>query len=139
MSAIEVQHYLSRARDFLEGMRRLRDDRSPLGFSSALLGIHCAISYSDALRSGLGREDLSSDDHQQASDDLKKLLKSRKFETAQGADRLGKLISKKNRIEYKAVTIRVEEIEEIMKDTERFALWAEGAGRNLGIEGWRNA
>jgi hypothetical protein len=103
-----------------------------------LLGIHCAISYGDALRKGLGRLKLSADDHRGAARDLRTLLAAGKFAASDGPDRLGKLISRKTRISYKAVEVRIEEVEEIVKHAERFALWAEGAGKELGIEGWRN-
>jgi len=41
-----------RARDFLKGMDLLKDDLVEFRFSPALLGIHGAISYCDALRIG---------------------------------------------------------------------------------------
>jgi hypothetical protein len=87
----------------------------------------------------MGQEDVSAEDHLHAADDLKKLLRTRRFAPLQGADRLGKLASKKSRVAYRAVTLRVEEVDEILKDAERFASWAEDAGRTLRIEGWRNA
>ena len=59
MGAVQVQHYLGRARDFLKGMELLKDDLAEFKHSSALLGIHGAISYCDALRVGLGSENLS--------------------------------------------------------------------------------
>ena len=82
--AVEVQHYLSRARDFFEGMKFLRDDLDAFKFSSALLGIHCAISYCGALRTGMGGTKVSSEDHSSAAKNLKSLLASRKFEGQQG-------------------------------------------------------
>jgi hypothetical protein len=139
MIAVEVQHYLERAREFLEGMRTLRDDDEAYGYSTALLGIHAAVSYADALRKGLGQKDVAAEDHLRAADDLKKLLRTRRFASLQGAERFGKLASKKSRVAYRAVTLRVEEVDEILKDAERFASWAEDAGRMLRIEGWRNA
>jgi hypothetical protein len=139
MIAVEVQHHLGRAREFLEGMRTLRDEDEDYGYSTALLGIHAAISYCDALRKGMGQMDLTAEDHLRALDDLKRLLRTRKFASMQGADRLGKLTAKKSKVAYRAVTLRVEEVDEILKDSERFAIWAEDAGRILKIEGWRNA
>jgi hypothetical protein len=139
MISVEVQHHLGRAREFLEGMRVLRDENEDYGYSTALLGIHAAISYCDALRKGMGQMDLTAEDHLRAADDLKRLLKTRKFASMQGADRLGKLAAKKNKVAYRAVTLRVDEVDEILKDAERFASWAEDAGRTSRIEGWRNA
>jgi len=117
-------------------MRLLRDDLAEFKSSSALLGIHCAISYSDALRTGMGCADVSSDDHQNAVNDLKLRLASRKFEKMQGAIRLERLLSKKNRIAYASGVPRENEIEDIVKQAERFAFWAEETGRRLQIEGW---
>jgi len=102
MIAVEVQHYLGRARDFLKGMDLLQNDLAEYRYSSALLGIHGAISYCDALRIGLGSKGLSSDDHQSAARELRLLLASRKFENPQGVGRLEKLLSKKSMIAYVA-------------------------------------
>jgi hypothetical protein len=60
MAAMQVQHFLGRARDFLKGMDLLQDDLAEFRFSPALLGIHGAISYCDALRIGLGSVRVSS-------------------------------------------------------------------------------
>jgi hypothetical protein len=133
---VSVQHYLSRARDFLKGMDLLKDDLSEFKSSSALLGIHCAISYSDALRTGMGATDVSSDDHRSAAGDLKSRLEYRKFEKMQGALRLEKLLAKKPRIAYAPEAPRENEIEDIVKHAARFAFWAEETGRQLQIQGW---
>jgi hypothetical protein len=144
MIAVEVQHFLERARDFLKGMEVLvREDVYVLNndfvrfrYSTAMLGIHCAISYSDALRTGLGCSNVSSDDHRSAASDLKARLTDRKFDNLKGTDRLGTLLSKKSRIEYACDPAREKEIEDILKDATRFAEWAETTGRKLRVEGW---
>ena len=144
MVAVEVQHFLGRARDFLKGMENLveeefyvlNEDLVSFKYSPALLGIHGAISYCDALRTGLGSEKLSSDDHGSAIGELKSLLEAKKFEKLQGVDRLGKLLSKKSRIAYAAEATREDEIKQIVQQAERFAAWAEDTGKALKIEGW---
>jgi hypothetical protein len=144
MIGLQVQPYLDRARDFLKGMECLEreelyilnDEFVKFSYSLALIGIHCAISYSDALRSGLGREKLSSDDHNKAASDLETLLKSRNLENRKGIGHLKKLLGEKSNIEYEPVTVRENEIEDVVKHTERFAKWAEGTGKKLKIEGW---
>ncbi|MGA2168361.1 MAG: hypothetical protein ABSG62_09120 [Terracidiphilus sp.] len=144
MIAVQVQHFSGRARDFLKGMESLvREDIYVLNdqilnfkYSTALLSIHCAISYSDALRAGLGCTDVSSDDHRNAAMDLRLRLTDRKYENLKGADRLGKLLSKKNSIAYASEATRENEIEDIVKHAERFTKWAEETGRRLNIEGW---
>jgi hypothetical protein len=136
MIAIEVQHFLGRARDFLEAMGILKNDPPEYRYSSALLGIHGAMSYSDALRVGLGSQSVSSKDHRGAAKDLRLLLNGRGFEKPQGVDRLKYLLSKKSRIAYGAEAPGNAEIQEIVLQAERFAAWAEEAGKKLRIEGW---
>jgi hypothetical protein len=136
MAVVQVQTYLGRARDFLEGFNLLRDDLDEFRFSSALLGIHCAISYSDALRTGMGCENVSSDDHRNAADDLKKRLnEDQRLENLRGVEHLKSLLSKKSRIEYASETARRDEVEDIVKHARRFADWAEKTGRALKIWG----
>jgi L-fucose isomerase-like protein len=144
MVAIEVQSFLGRARDFQKGMETLiregvfllSDEIATFKHSPALLGIHCAISYSDALRTGMGRGRVSFDDHSKAADDLESLLKSRNFENRKGIGHFRKLLGKKGETTYGRVAVREGEIEEIVKHAERFANWAETTGKKLKIEGW---
>jgi hypothetical protein len=137
MISIEVQHYLRRARDFLEGMKFLKDDLDAFRFSSALLGIHCAISYCDALRIGLGSTTVSSDDHCTAAEDLRKqLADDRRCENLRGVAHLGNLLSKKSRVAYAPDAMREHDFEMILQHTERFVAWAEETGKKLRIEGW---
>lgn len=137
MTAVQVQHYLSRARDFLKGMDLLKDDLTEFKCSSALLGIHGAISYCDALRVGLGSGKIPSEDHQSAVMDLKSLLASRKYERLQGADRLARLLSRRNSVAYAAGSITEERVKAIVEQAQRFAAWAEITGVVLKIEGWK--
>jgi uncharacterized protein (UPF0332 family) len=136
MAALQVQHYRDRARDFLGGMDLLQEDLDAYRYSSALLGIHGAISYADALRVGMGSKKLSSDDHSQAARELESLLGSRGFEQQQGVKHLRVLFSRKSRISYAAQTVRKNEVEDIVKRAKRFADWAEETGKALKIEGW---
>jgi hypothetical protein len=114
----------------------LDDDFVRYKFSPALLGIHGAIAYSDALRAGMGNEKVSSDDHSQAANDLDSLLKSRNFGNRIGIGHLKDLLSKKNTIAYRPVTVKENEVEDLVKHARRFADWAEETGRKLEIVGW---
>jgi hypothetical protein len=136
MAAVQVQLFLDRARDFFNGMDLLKDDLDEYRFSPALLGIHCAISYCDALRIGLGSTNVSSDDHGSAAEDLKRHLDDRKVENLRGVEHLRKLLSKKSRIAYAPDAVRKFDFEQIVTHTERFVVWAEETGRKLKIEGW---
>jgi hypothetical protein len=136
MIAIEVQHYLNRARDFYEGMRLLKDDIGEFRFSSALLGIHCAISYCDALRVGLGSPKVSSDDHRKAAADLKSRLLKRRFSDLGGIHQLASLLSEKSSVSYSSNELRRQDAEVIVQQTERFMAWAEAVGKKLKVQGW---
>jgi len=136
MSAVQVQLYRNRARDFLGGMDLLQGDLETYSYSSALLGIHGAISYADALRVGMGSKKLSSEDHSRAADDLKSLLDSRGFKQQQGVKHLRLLLGRKSRISYSSETVRKNEVEDIVKRAMRFAEWAEETSKALKIEGW---
>jgi hypothetical protein len=139
MAAIDVQHYLNRARDFRKGMELMelmKEDPTEFMYSSALLGIHGAISYCDALRVGMGIKKLSSEDHSRAASELKLLLDSRRFEQMQGVRHFKLLLSCKSKISYAAETMTKSEIEDVVKRATRFADWAEDAGKALKIEGW---
>ncbi len=139
MGAVQVQHYLARARDFLKGMELLKDDLAEFKHASALLGIHGAISYCDALRVGLGSDNLSSDDHRIASRELKAQLAARRYNELQGLDRLEKLLAQKSAIAYFPKRIAEKDVFEIVQQARRFALWAESTGKQLEIEGWHDA
>jgi hypothetical protein len=136
MQAVHVRHYLNRARDFLKGMDLLKDDPAEFKSSSALLAIHGAISYSDALRIGLGNSNISSEDHQSATQELKQLLTIRKYQKLDGVDKLAKLLGNKSVIAYGSVSVADERFKSIVQQAERFAVWAERTGKELGIEGW---
>jgi hypothetical protein len=139
MRSVQVQHCRSRAIDFLEGMKLLKDDLSEFRYSSALLGIHGAISYCDALRIGLGSVEISSDDHRKAVRELRILLNNRRFEKLQGVGHLERLLSNKSKIAYSREASDRNDVEQIVQHAERFAAWAETTGKALKIEGWIDA
>jgi hypothetical protein len=138
MPVTDIRLYLKRGRDFLEGMRLLRDDAAAYGYSSALLAIHGAIAYCDALRAGLGDDKPASDDHSKASEVLKKLLASRQYERPEGVERLSRILAKKSDVAYGKEAVQIEKVQSLLLQTERFVTWAETAGKELRIEGWRD-
>jgi hypothetical protein len=138
MQAVQVQLYLNRARDFLKGMDLLQNDLVEYRYSSALLAIHGAISYSDALRIGLEKTSLASDDHQNAIKKLKELLSSRQYKKLEGLNHLTNLVSNKGMVAYRNNALREGTCKSIIDHAERFAVWAEETGKTLKIEGWRD-
>lgn len=137
MRAIQVEHYLKRAADFSYVVLLLRGEESHR-YSSALLAIHAAISYSDALRVGLGDTKLGADDHQRAVDALKELLSSASSADEAGLGHLRYLLSNKSHVAYGAHRISAKDFEMVFTKAERFATWANRVGRERKIEGWVN-
>lgn len=135
MQAVQVQHYIQRATDFFNGMQLTRDEE-PYRNSSALLAIHSAVSYTDALRTGLGDENLSGDDHRQAADALRPLLNTRSVKAQDGVGHLQYLISRKSSVAYGSERLGANEFLSLVIRAERFAKWANGIGRQLNLEGW---
>jgi len=136
MEAAQVRLYLQRARDFLQGMRLLSEDTAEFGYSSALLAVHGAIAYSDAIRFGLDGGSLTSDDHSAAAETLKRVLTSRGYEKVDGVERLKRLLGSKTAVAYGQDVVQITKLQSLILQAERFAAWAETVGKDLRIEGW---
>ena len=135
MSALTVEHYLQRARDFFLGMHLMRD-ADPYRNSVALLAIHSAVSFSDALRIGLGDERLANDNHDQAADSLRRLLQARRAELGSGLSHLQYLLGRKSGISYGNERLIDNELRKLILGAERFSAWANDIGKRLELEGW---
>jgi hypothetical protein len=135
MPAIQVEHYLKRAADFSYVVLVLRGDESHRN-SSALLAIHAAISYSDALRAGLGDVKLGVDDHSKAADALKRVLALKVVDDETGHGHLRYLLSNKSLVAYGDQRINAKDFEMLFTKAERFVAWANRIGMQLKIEGW---
>jgi hypothetical protein len=136
MNAALVRHYITRASDFHDGMRQMLG--GPYRSSPALLAIHSAISFSDALRSGLGDQKLYGDDHAESLRALRGLLLSRRYKDDVGLLHLRYLLSVKTPKSYGPKRLDAKELSRITTKAEQFATWAIKAGNQLGIEGWSN-
>ena len=133
MPAIQVEHYLKRAADFSYVVLVLRGDESHRN-SSALLAIHAAISYSDALRAGLGDVKLGVDS--KAADALKRVLALKVVDDETGLGHLRYLLSNKSLVAYGDQRINAKDFEMLFTKAERFVAWANRIGMQLKIEGW---
>ena len=138
MRTLRVQHYVRRARDFFEGMQLFRD-QDEYQNASALLAVHSAISYSDALRTGLGDACLVADDRPPASVALQRLLIERRFEDLSGLKSLGFLLGMKTAVAYGTRRLDASHVRQLNERAERFQIWAIRTGTYLKIEGWRHA
>ena len=139
MEAARTQAYLAKARDFLAGMKLSRDlAESECRASSALLAIHSAISYGDALWIGLGQKDTAAQDHKSSALRLRKLLKESKYEKQQGIRHFESLLQNKTSVAYSASGVTEKQVKAMMDHAQRFSNWANTAGNELNIEGWRD-
>ena len=135
MDAVRVQHYIDRARDFFKGMQLVRDDVLYQN-TAALLAIHSAISYSDALRTGLGDVNINADDHNQAVKSLLYLLQQRRWNDHTGFTHLQYLMSQKSAVAYSSRRLDESEVRHLTAKAERFATWVNNIGIKLRLKGW---
>jgi hypothetical protein len=96
------------------------------------------VSYSDALRIGLGDRKLSADDHRQAADELQKALPFGNAGDHTGIKHLRYLLSKKHLVAYGDQRLEQADYETLFTRAERFALWADRMGNQLDMEGWKH-
>jgi hypothetical protein len=130
----QLDTFLRRAGDLSRGMKLLRDDNA-FTQSAALLAIHAAIAYADALRVGYGDDRLSSDDHSTALAALRRCVNQ--HEDLTGVVRLQKLLSEKTAVAYGPKRLDVQKLRQLCLESERFALWANKIGQ-AGIAHWRS-
>jgi len=135
MNALRVEHYIGRAADFYSGMDLLRDSEDH-SYASALLAIHSAISYADALRSGLGDDTLYTEDHRRALAALKRLLSGERLKDRTGFGHFEYLLSMKSLVSYSGKRLDKKRCQEIANHAERFANWVSKIARELTVEGW---
>lgn len=135
MDALRVEHYIGRASDFYQGLELLRD-ADDFRHSSALLAIHSAISYSDALRTGLGEERLDAEDHRTAMASLRQGLVRHRVADFSGFTHFEYLMSMKSFVAYGGERLDERRSQRISLAAERFANWAWRVAKNLAMEGW---
>lgn len=136
MSVIEVRDYLAKADDFLDGMK-LFSGSAEHRTSMALLAVHSAISYGDALWIGLGQKRTASTNHKNRKSELKDLLSQLKHSDIGGLSHLDKLIGNKTKIAYSANILTEKMAVEMVDHAQKFSTWANKVGVALSIKGWR--
>lgn len=117
----QAQVYLRKATEFLLNAKEaIKDDRSN---SAGLLAIHAAISGADALLGHQAGYRSSSPDHRVTVELIKEIGSGTEEWTKQG-NRLARILSKKNLVEYEAREITREESSQLVEQAERFIRWA---------------
>ena len=105
-------------------MKLCQDDLSAYASAAALLAVHSAISYSDALLIGLGSKRPRGEDHQEAIAALKRACSGARIQR-QGIAHLQKLLGAKTDDSNGEKQVDNERIEALCIAAERFQVWAE--------------
>jgi hypothetical protein len=116
--------YAETGRVFLESAQALSDvadDGAPCGNAIALLAIHAAISYGDALTIAFG-ELKSADEHGKATDALRSVLGSR-VPPAQIRS-LRKILQEKDAVSYQGTYYTLADGRKLLKRSRTFCAWA---------------
>ncbi len=104
-------------------MQDLGDSRH--GSALAILAVHAAIAYADAVCVRRGGRKSSSPDHASAVRLLRAILR---VDLPQRIERdFGRLLAEKDRLAYEGAVVRMTEAERLFDVAERIAAWAESA------------
>jgi len=116
--------YHRRARQLAGAMKLCKDGMPEYASAVALLAVHSAISYSDALLIGLGGKRPRGENHQEAATALKRVCTGAKIEP-QGIAHLQKLLSAKTDVSYGEKPVNEVRITALCDAATRFETWAE--------------
>jgi hypothetical protein len=116
--------YYLRAKQLADAMKLCQDDLQAFASAAALLAVHSAISYSDAILVGLGRSRPRGENHREAVTALKRACTGAKIDH-QGITHFQRLLSAKTDISYGEAQVDNEKIVALCVAAERFQVWAE--------------
>ena len=116
--------YHSRARQLAGAMRLCQDGMSEYASAAALLAVHSAISYNDALLEGLGGKRPRGENHREAVTALRRACTGAKIAPL-GITHLLKLLDAKNDISYNDKRLDEVRITALCVAAKRFETWAE--------------
>jgi hypothetical protein len=116
--------YRRRAAQFASAMKLCQDDLSAYASAAALLAVHSAISYSDALLIGLNGTRPRGENHREAITALKRACTGARIDH-QGIAHLQRLLNAKTDISYGEKQVDSERIAALCIVAERFQVWAE--------------
>ena len=125
MSDIGLSVYHTRALQLADAMQLCRDDMDAYGSAAALLAIHSAISYNDAVVLTLLGRRPNTEDHQRAITATEKACAMARVNEKQGVKHLRKLLGAKNDVAYGDRQLEPATIEGLCIAAERFQTWAE--------------
>ena len=129
MAEIRVVVYHNRALQLANAMQLCHDDMTAYCSAVALLAVHSAISYNDAVLIKLTGQRSRSQDHEQAVAEIKKACKKKNIQ-ADGIRHLDKLVGAKTDIAYGDEEVDNQRIEVLYVAAARFQTWAERLLKN---------
>lgn len=124
MDEPSLEVYRGRALQFANAMRLCAEDCPSYASAVALLAVHSAISYNDALHIRLTGGRPKGEDHKDALRSTKKACEKAKIDLA-GLGHLEKLLSAKTDISYGDRTVNTEYAQRLSTTAERFVRWVE--------------
>ena len=124
MDEASLEVYRSRALQLANAMRFCAEDYRSYASAVALLAVHSAISYNDALCIRFLGKRPKGKDHKDAVSLAEKACKSAKIEP-EGIKHLKMLLSAKTDIAYGDRAVNIERAQKLSTTAERFVRWVE--------------
>jgi hypothetical protein len=125
---VKARHYRDRGECFLRAMRLVSDEsllaaelRDYMA-AAALLAVHSAIAFADAILTLRTGERSTAQDHKEAVSKLRKVCDDLRRD-ASGIGHLSKLLASKDHFAYGDRRVTSPEIESAMDQVDRFARW----------------
>jgi hypothetical protein len=125
MGEISDRVYRDRGSQLAKAMRLCRDNHPAYPSAAALLAVHSAIAYNDAVQIKLTGNRSRSQDHGQAIAAIRRACGTAKIEP-RGAAHLGKLLSMKTDVSYGDKEVDKQLADTLCVAADRFEAWAEG-------------
>lgn len=116
--------YHHRALQLADAMKLCRDDLASYAAGAAILAVHSAISYNDALLFKLSGKSFRGQDHSQAVTAIKKECARAKIKP-EGVTHLNTLVREKTNVSYGENRVEDGRIKALCITAERFQAWAE--------------
>ena len=129
MDGIRIGIHHDRALQLSNAMELCHDDMKAYCSAVALLAVHSAISYNDAVLTKLTGQRSRSQDHRRAVVEIKKACKKRNIRT-DGIRHLDKLVDAKTDVAYGDQEVDHQKIEFLYVAAARFQAWAERVLKN---------
>lgn len=124
MDETGVSVYHGRALQLANAMKLCRDDLRAYASAAALLAVHSAISYNDAVLLMLEGRRARTKDHGVAIEAVKRACAKARIKQ-EGIQHLTRLLSAKNDVSYGEKRVDDQRVEALCAAAERFQTWAE--------------